>query len=64
MSMSREGYMTLKDIAEHYETTTDKVRTIIARLDIQPRRFPGDLRKLYYSPQDIQRVKEELDLVR
>ncbi len=61
---SREGYMTLKEIAEHFQVPVDKVRTIIARLDIQPRRFPGDLRKLYYGPQDIRRVKEELDLIR
>lgn len=61
--MAREGYMTLKEIAEQFNTTSDRVRTIIARLDIQPRRFPGDLRKLYYSPKDIQRIKEELDLV-
>jgi len=62
--MPREGYMTLKEIAEDLHAPEDRIRTIIARLDIQPRRFPGDLRKLYYSPQDIQRIKDELDLVR
>lgn len=62
--MPREGYMTLREIAQHLQVPDERVRTIIARLDIQPRRFPGDLRKLYYSPQDIQRIKDELDLVR
>ena len=62
--MPREGYMTLREMAQSFQVPDERVRTIIARLDIQPRRFPGDLRKLYYSPQDVQRIKDELDLVR
>jgi|GEM_PF-1707611 len=62
--ISRDGYMTLRQIAEISNTSLDKLRRIIPRLDIQPKRFPGDLRKLYYSPQDIQRIKDELGLIR
>jgi excisionase family DNA binding protein len=62
--MAREGYMTVKEIAENLNVSADKIRTIIARLDIQPRRFPGDLRRLYYSPAEIERIKNELNLAK
>jgi hypothetical protein len=50
-------------IAEELQVAPAKVRTLIAPLDIQPRRFPDDLRKLYYSPEDIARIKEAQGLV-
>lgn len=61
--MARDGYKTLQEVANELTISLSKLRTIVARLDIQPRRFPGDLRKQYYSSEDIQRIKKELDLV-
>jgi DNA-binding transcriptional MerR regulator len=60
--MPRDGYMTIDEIAELLEISVSKVRTIIARLDVQPRRFPDDLRKLYYSQEDVERIKAALGI--
>ncbi len=60
--MSRDGYITIDEIAELLDVTVAKVRTIIARLDIQPRRFPDDMRKLYYRQEDVERIKQALGL--
>ncbi len=60
--MPRDGYMTIDEIAALLDISLAKVRTIIARLDIQPRRFPDDMRKLYYSQEDIERIKQALGL--
>ncbi len=60
--MPRDGYMTIDEIAKSLQVTAAKVRTMVARLDIQPRRFSDDLRRLYYSQEDIQRIKEALGL--
>ncbi len=60
--MPRDGYMTIDEIAALLDISVAKVRTIIARLDIQPRRFPDDMRKLYYSQEDIERIKQALGL--
>ena len=60
--MPRDGYMSIDEIAELLEIPVAKIRTIIARLDIQPRRFPDDMRKLYYSQEDLARIKEALGL--
>jgi len=57
-----DGYMTIDEIAALLDISVAKVRTIIARLDIQPRRFPDDMRKLYYSQEDIERIKQALGL--
>lgn len=60
--MPREGYMTIDEISKSLDVALSKLRMIIARLDIQPRRFPDDMRKLYYSEADVQRIKEALGL--
>lgn len=60
--MPRDGYMTIDEVAKTLEVTVAKVRTMIARLDIQPRRFPDDMRKLYYSSEDVKRIKDALGL--
>jgi Helix-turn-helix domain len=60
--MPRDGYMTIDEIAELLEISVAKVRTIIARLDVQPRRFPDDLRKLYYRQEDVERIKAALGI--
>jgi len=56
--MPRDGYMTLDELSELLDISVAKLRTIIARLDIQPRRFPDDMRKLYYSREDLERIKD------
>lgn len=56
----RDGYKTLEEIARELDVAPARVRTLIARLDIQPRRFPDDLRKLYYGPEDVNRIKHLL----
>jgi len=53
-------YKTLDNIAKDLEVAPSKIRTLIARLDIEPRRFPDDLRVLYNSPADIERIKQIL----
>ena len=55
--LPRDGYMTLDEISELLDISVAKLRTMIARLDIQPRRFPDDMRKLYYNRDDIERIK-------
>jgi hypothetical protein len=60
--MARDGYKTAQEIADELGVSISKLRTIIARLNIQPTRFPGDLRKLYYSSQQIKEIRRELDL--
>lgn len=60
--MPRDGYLTIDEIAELLDISVAKLRTLIARLDIQPRRFPDDMRKLYYSHEDVARIKEALGL--
>lgn len=59
--MDRKSYKTLSEISKTLNLSLSKLRTIVARLDIQPTRFPGDLRKLYYSPEQIEKIKSELD---
>jgi DNA-binding transcriptional MerR regulator len=60
--MPRDGYMTIDEISNSLNIAVAKVRTLIARLNIQPRRFPDDMRKLYYSQEDVQRIKQALGL--
>jgi len=60
--MARDGYKTAQEIADDLGVSIPKLRTIIARLNLQPRRFAGDLRKLYYSLEQIKEIRNELDL--
>lgn len=59
--MARDGYKTAQEIADELGVSINKIRTIIARLNIQPTRFPGDLRRLYYSQQQIKEIEREID---
>ncbi len=62
--MPRDGYMTIEEMSEILGIAKAKIRTIIARLDIQPRRFPDDMRKLYYGQDDLERVRHALGMIR
>ncbi len=54
----RNGFKTLDLIAKELGVSEDKIRTLIAVLNIQSRTFPDDRRPRYYSPEDVQRLKE------
>lgn len=53
----RNGYKTLDLIAKELGVSEDKVRALIAVLNIQSRTFPDDRRPRYYSPEDIERLR-------
>ncbi len=59
--MARDGFKTAQEIADDLHISINKIRTVIARLNIQPTRFPGDLRRLYYNQQQIKEIERELD---
>jgi DNA-binding transcriptional MerR regulator len=54
----RNGYKTIDLIAQELGITEDQVRALIAVLDIQSRTFPDDRRPRYYSPEDIERIRQ------
>ena len=54
----RNGYMTIDLIAQELGLTEDQVRALISALDIQSRTFPDDRRPRYYSPEDINRIRQ------
>jgi hypothetical protein len=55
------GYKTLDLIMEELKIGQPKARQAIKVLNIQPTAFNRDKRIKYYSPEDIQRLKEWLD---
>ncbi len=55
-------YRRLAEIADELNVPVSKLRTLVARLHIQPRRFADDQRMLYYGPREIERIKSELGL--
>jgi len=60
--MPYEGHLTLTEIAEALNASQGKLRTIIARENIQPVRFSHDMRLLYYKPEDVERIKRILNI--
>jgi len=54
----RDGYKTLDLVAKELGVSEDKVRTLIAVLNIQSRTFPDDRRPRYYSPDDVERLRQ------
>ncbi len=57
----RDGYKTIDVIAKDLGISEDKVRATINVLGLQPTFFPDDRRPRFYSPQDIERIKEVFD---
>ena len=45
-------------IAQELGLTEDQVRALISVLDIQSRTFPDDRRPRYYSPDDVERIRQ------
>lgn len=55
---TRDGYKTIDVIAEELGVPESRIRALIAVLNIQSRTFPDDRRPRYYSPEDINRLRE------
>jgi hypothetical protein len=53
-----EGYKTIEQIAVELNQTLNRIHTAIRELGIVQQVFPDDRRRRYYSPTDIQRIKE------
>lgn len=53
-------YKTIDVVIEELGSTNYKVRQAIAVLDISPMTFNFDKRGKYYSPEDVQRIREWL----
>jgi DNA-binding transcriptional MerR regulator len=56
----KNGYKTLDLIAKELGISEDETRTLIKVLNIQSTTFPDDRRPRYYSPADIQRLRDLL----
>jgi hypothetical protein len=56
----RDGYKTIDLVIQEVNVPENRVRVAIAALDIQTRTFATDRRHRYYSPEDIERIKEWL----
>lgn len=56
-------YRRLGEIADDLQVPVSKLRTLVARLDLQPQRFADDLRRQYYSARDVARIKVALGLL-
>jgi DNA-binding transcriptional MerR regulator len=54
----KNGYKTIDLIAKELGITEGEVRTLIKIMNIQSTTFPDDRRPRYYSPQDIERMKQ------
>jgi hypothetical protein len=57
----REGYKTIDLIAQELNATQDEIRALISLLGIQPTIFREDKRRRFYSPQDVQRMREAIN---
>jgi len=58
----KDGYKTIDLVIQEVTRETgagaQRVRIAIAALNIQTVSFPGDRRARYYSPEDIERIKQ------
>jgi hypothetical protein len=54
----RDGYKTIDVIAQELGAPESRIRALIGLLNIQSRTFPDDRRPRYYSPEDVERIKE------
>jgi hypothetical protein len=57
----RNGYKTLDLIVTELGYSEFKIRDAVRTLNIQPVTFNADRRVKYYSPQDVQRIKDWLE---
>jgi hypothetical protein len=53
-----DGFKTLDLVMKELGLGEPKVREAIRELGIQPTTFNADRRVKYYSPQDVERIKE------
>ena len=54
------GYKTPEQIAVDSAQTYNRIMTAIRELNIVPIIFPEDRRRRFYSPEDVERIKEWL----
>jgi len=54
------GYKTPEEIAVEFKQTYNRIMTAIRELNIVPTIFPEDRRRRFYSPQDVERIREWL----
>ncbi len=54
----KEGYKTIDVIMQELGATEEQVRALIVLLKVEPKFFPDDRRRRYYSSQDIERIKK------
>jgi DNA-binding transcriptional regulator PaaX len=54
------GYKTIDLIMQEFGATEEEVRALISLLNIQPKIFREDKRRRFYSPEDIQRMRQAL----
>ena len=57
----KDGYKTIDLVIKELGVSEQRVRIAIAALNIQTFTFPVDRRTRYYSPEDIQKIKDWLD---
>lgn len=52
------GYKTMEQIAVELDVPIGRVQAAINALSIPTQSFPPDRRRRYYTPQDVERIKE------
>ncbi len=55
-----DGYKSVEQIAVELNQTLNRIQTAIRELGIVQKVFPDDRRRRYYSPEDIDRIKDWL----
>ena len=60
MMSAPSGYKTPEEVAVESKQTYNRVMTAIRELNIVPTIFPDDRRRRFYSPEDVEKIKDWL----
>jgi len=60
----RDGYKTIDLITQELGATEEEARALISLLGIQPTIFREDKRRRFYSPSDVARMKQAIEVGR
>ena len=52
------GYKTVEQIAVELDQTLNRIQTAVRELNLPQAVFPEDRRRRYYSPEDIEKIKQ------
>ncbi len=52
------GYKTVEQIAVELDQTLNRIQTAVRELNLPQTVFPEDRRRRYYSPEDIEKIKQ------